>query len=193
MILVAPHRQGPGRRIPGTRRASQVLLALAFLFASFSVPAFSQAPSKEEAKKAPQGKTPSATPGKKNSTGQTGKSSGKSGNSSGKKSAKGKTSRRTARQRGQRAPTPQRVSEIQSALAKSGYYSGAPTGKWDAATVAAMKKYQAANDLPASGKIEARTLQKLGLGSSTAGAAAPRVAPTTTPPGPATGKPPSQR
>lgn len=193
MRLVILHRQGPGRQIPGARLASRGFLALALLFTSFSVPAFCQSPSQGEAKKPPQGKTGSATPDKKNSTGQTGKSSGKSRKSSGKKSTKGKTSRRTARQRGQRAPTRERISEIQSALAKSGYYSGAPTGKWDAATIAAMKKYQEANDLPASGKIEARTLQKLGLGSSTAGAAAPRIPPTTTPPSSTTGNPPSQR
>src|ERR1700674_632285 len=85
--------------------------------------------------------------------------------------AKKKTTkkRRTKREPSQKAPTPQRISEIQSALARKGYYQGEPTGKWDANTIAAMQKFQAANGMDASGKITASSLQKLGLGSSTAG------------------------
>ena len=74
----------------------------------------------------------------------------------------------------QKAPTPDRISEIQSALARGGYYEGDPNGKWDSSTVAAMSKFQSANGLNSSGKIDAITLQKLGLGSSTAGVDAPR-------------------
>ncbi len=88
--------------------------------------------------------------------------------SSGKKGA-----RRSRRQPGQKAPTKDRVSEIQSALAKDGSYSGEPNGKWDDSTVTAMKKYQAAHGLNPTGKLDARTLQKLGLGGTTAGVAAP--------------------
>ncbi len=182
------HRQGSGGQLSGAERASRLLLALAFLLSSVCVPAFGQSPSSGAAKKRPEGEKQSANGSKKQSSGKAGNTSGKTGQSSGKKSAKGKTSRRAARVRTQRAPTPQRVKEIQSALAKSGYYSGQPTGKWDAGTVAAMKKYQQANDLPASGKIEARTLQKLGLGSSIAGAAAPRIPAAPTPPAPTPGK-----
>ena len=69
----------------------------------------------------------------------------------------------------QKAPTPQRISEIQSALAREGYYQGDPNGKWDGNTVAALQKFQSANNLDASGKLDAPSLQKLGLGSSTAG------------------------
>ena len=87
----------------------------------------------------------------------------------GKKSSK-KSNRR---QKGQKAPTTDRISEIQSALAKDGSYSATPTGKWDDSTVAAMKKFQGAHGLNPSGKLDAPTLQKLGLGSQTAGAAAP--------------------
>lgn len=36
-----------------------------------------------------------------------------------------------------------------------------------------MKKYQATQGLTPSGKLDARTLEKLGLGASTAGRAAP--------------------
>jgi peptidoglycan hydrolase-like protein with peptidoglycan-binding domain len=90
-------------------------------------------------------------------------------------SSHGKATKRTSsrRQSGQKAPTPERVSEIQQALAKDGSFSGAPNGKWDNSTVEAMKKYQSAHGLNPSGKLDARTLQRLGLGSQTAGIAAP--------------------
>jgi len=74
---------------------------------------------------------------------------------------------------GQKAPAPDRISEIQTALAKDGSFSGKPNGKWDTSTVDAMKKYQEAHGLNPSGKLDAKTLQKLGLGSQTAGLAAP--------------------
>jgi peptidoglycan hydrolase-like protein with peptidoglycan-binding domain len=83
----------------------------------------------------------------------------------------------------QKAPTPERISEIQSALAHSGYYQGSPNGKWDSNTVAAMQKFQSDNGLSNSGKIDAPSLQKLGLGSGTAGVDAPKpVAPKPTTP-----------
>jgi peptidoglycan hydrolase-like protein with peptidoglycan-binding domain len=75
----------------------------------------------------------------------------------------------------QKAPTADRISEIQTALSRGGYFEGNPNGKWDATTVAAMQKFQSANGLNSSGKIDATTLQKLGLGSSTAGLNAPKA------------------
>jgi len=89
----------------------------------------------------------------------------------GKKSTK--KSRR--RERGQKAPTPERISEIQEALAKDGSFTGKPNGKWDASTVDAMKRFQETHGLNATGKLDAKTLQQLGLGSSTAGVAAPQL------------------
>ncbi|MFZ3216099.1 MAG: peptidoglycan-binding domain-containing protein [Candidatus Acidiferrales bacterium] len=77
----------------------------------------------------------------------------------------------------QKAPTPERISEIQSALARGGYYQGEPNGKWDSNTVAALQKFQNDNGLSSSGKIDAPSLQKLGLGSSTAGVDAPKPLP----------------
>jgi peptidoglycan hydrolase-like protein with peptidoglycan-binding domain len=77
------------------------------------------------------------------------------------------------RERGQKAPTPDRVSEIQQALSKDGSYGGKPSGKWDEPTVEAMKKFQESHGLNPSGKLDAKSLQKLGLGSQTAGVAAP--------------------
>lgn len=81
--------------------------------------------------------------------------------------------KRKPRQRAQTAPTPARISQIQSALAAQGVYKGQPNGKWDNATTQAMKDYQSAHGLTATGKLDALTLQKLGLGSEIAGRAAP--------------------
>jgi peptidoglycan hydrolase-like protein with peptidoglycan-binding domain len=86
----------------------------------------------------------------------------------------GKSTRKTTRRvQGQKAPAPERISEIQSALAKDGSFNGKPSGKWDTPTVDAMKKFQESHGLNPSGKLDAKTLQKLGLGSQTAGVAPP--------------------
>jgi peptidoglycan hydrolase-like protein with peptidoglycan-binding domain len=74
------------------------------------------------------------------------------------------------------APASGRIQEIQSALARSGYYQGEATGKWDASTVDAMKRFQQANALSPTGKLDAPSLQRLGLGSEIAGVGAPRPA-----------------
>lgn len=90
-----------------------------------------------------------------------------------KKTSKTKK-KRPPRPRAQRAPTPDRIREIQTALAQKGFYEGEPTGKWDARSVQAMKKFQEASGLTATGKFDAKSLQKLGLGSDIAGVAPPR-------------------
>jgi peptidoglycan hydrolase-like protein with peptidoglycan-binding domain len=74
----------------------------------------------------------------------------------------------------QKAPTPERISEIQSALARNGYYQSEPNGKWDSNTIGAMQKFQSDHGLDATGKLDALSLQKLGLGSDIAGVSAPR-------------------
>ena len=91
-----------------------------------------------------------------------------------KKSSK-PAKKKPPRPRAQKAPTAERIREIQTALGQKGFYEGEPHGKWDARSVEAMKKYQAANGLTATGKLDAKSLQKLGLGSEVAGAAAPRT------------------
>jgi peptidoglycan hydrolase-like protein with peptidoglycan-binding domain len=83
------------------------------------------------------------------------------------------TKKTTRRERGQKEPAPDRISEIQTALAKDGSFNGKPSGKWDASTVDAMKKFQESHGLNPSGKLDAKTLQKLGLGSQTSGLAPP--------------------
>lgn len=116
--------------------------------------------------------TSSAGKPKSASAAKTSQSSSKSGSSKGKRSSK-KASSRSRRDKGQKAPTPDRISEIQQALAKDGSFSGTPNGKWDDSTVDAMKKFQAGHGLNPSGRLDAPTLQKLGLGSQTAGVAPP--------------------
>jgi peptidoglycan hydrolase-like protein with peptidoglycan-binding domain len=101
---------------------------------------------------------------------------------SGRKKVSTKTrsaKRRKPRERAQTAPTPARISEIQSNLATQGAYKGQPNGKWDNATVQAMKDFQSAHGLAVTGKLDALTLQKLGLGSEIAGRAAPLPTPQT--------------
>jgi len=114
----------------------------------------------------------SSSPQKSAAKSSTGKST--TGKSSGRK---GKSSARSRRQPGQKAPTTDRVSEIQTALAKDGSFSGTPNGKWDDSTVDAMKKFQVGHGLNPTGRLDAPTLQKLGLGSTTAGVAAPQAPP----------------
>src|SRR5436190_2440228 len=85
-----------------------------------------------------------------------------------------RTPRRSSRrERGQKVPTPDRISEIQQALAKDGSFTGKPNGKWDASTIEATRKFQEVHGLNATGKLDAKTLQQLGLGSQTAGVAPP--------------------
>jgi len=102
-----------------------------------------------------------------------------SSGASGKKSTSSKPSRKkkTKKVKGQAAPTPERITEIQEALAKNGAFAGTPTGKWDDSTADAVKKFQSSNGLNSTGKLDALTLQKLGLGSETAGLGAPTPPP----------------
>jgi peptidoglycan hydrolase-like protein with peptidoglycan-binding domain len=97
-------------------------------------------------------------------------SSSKAGSASHRRRSSRRSSRR---ERGQKAPTPDRISEIQKALAKDGSFTGTPNGKWDASTIEATRKFQEAHGLNPTGKLDAKTLQQLGLGSPTSGVAPP--------------------
>jgi peptidoglycan hydrolase-like protein with peptidoglycan-binding domain len=109
---------------------------------------------------AAQGSTPAAQPKKAAATAP-------------KALAKKAPVRRAARPRAQTAPTRERIVEIQQALAREGFYTAAPSGKWDAATTQAMTNFQTSKGLTPTGKLGALSLQKLGLGSETAGRGAP--------------------
>ncbi len=94
--------------------------------------------------------------------------------SKGAKKTSRKRGKSRRRERGQKAPTSARIEEIQAALAREGVYPGEPNRKWDARSVEAMKRFQASHGLSPTGKFDALSLQKLGLGSEIAGRAAPR-------------------
>ncbi|HET6930974.1 MAG TPA: peptidoglycan-binding domain-containing protein [Candidatus Acidoferrum sp.] len=110
---------------------------------------------------------------------RTGASSTKTTTGTSKRSSKSSKSstRRGKRVKGQAVPTPERINEIQGALARNGAYTGEPSGKWDDSTTEAMKKFQASHGLNPTGKMDALTLQKLGLGSDTAGMGVPTPPP----------------
>jgi len=65
---------------------------------------------------------------------------------------------------GQQAIEPGRVMEIQKALIREHYMTGEPNGNWDAATEAAMQKYQADQGWQTRLMPDSRALKKLGLG-----------------------------
>lgn len=73
-------------------------------------------------------------------------------------------------------PSTQRTEQIQVALARGGYYTGNPNGRWDTATQESLRRFQEANGLPPTGKLDALSLQRMGLGSDVAGVSAPRPA-----------------
>src|SRR5271170_4178025 len=158
----------PSRRGRELKRGkmTKLLIAASLLLASlgYASSAFAHPASIATKTASPQQSSASSAPG----------SSSTSTSTATQKKKSSKKHHGSKREPTQKAPTPQRVSEIQSALARGGYYQGTPNGKWDSNTVAAMQKFQSENGLSASGKIDAGTLQKLGLGSATAGVDAPK-------------------
>ena len=62
--------------------------------------------------------------------------------------------------------SPERATQIQTALIKAGYMTGTPSGTWDAPSQAAMEKLQADNGWQTKLVPDARALNKLGLGSN---------------------------
>ena len=152
------------RTLQNNRRMTRLILA-ALAVGSLTLPAAGAAQTTSASKTSNKPATGSAST--KTTTGGA-KRSSKSGKSS---------SRKGKRVKGQAAPTPDRINEIQGALVKSGAYTGSPSGKWDDSTVDAMKKFQASHGLNPTGKMDALTLQKLGLGSDTAGMGVPTPPP----------------
>ncbi|MCU1324023.1 MAG: Peptidoglycan-binding domain 1 protein [Acidobacteriaceae bacterium] len=59
---------------------------------------------------------------------------------------------------------PERATEIQVALIKTGYLSGEPTGVWDSSTQSAMQKLQGDNGWQTKLVPDSRAIIKLGLG-----------------------------
>jgi peptidoglycan hydrolase-like protein with peptidoglycan-binding domain len=80
------------------------------------------------------------------------------------KSARSKTIARTSRRSFQQTPSPERYKEIQQALATKGYFQGEPNGEWGADSQAALKRFQAEQNLTSDGKLSSMSLIALGLG-----------------------------
>lgn len=156
------------RTLRNNRRMTRLILA-AMAVGSLTLPTAGALQTTASARKTTHKPTTRAVPSR--TTTGTAKKASKTGKSAGKK---GK------RVKGQAAPTADRINEIQGALAKNGAYTGDPSGKWDDSTVEAMKKFQAAHGLTPTGKMDALTLQKLGLGSETAGMGVPTAPPNST-------------
>jgi hypothetical protein len=73
---------------------------------------------------------------------------------------------------------PERATEIQNALIKSGYLTGTPSGQWDAQSQAAMEKLQADNGWQTKLVPDSRALIKLGLGPNSAASGTHESAPS---------------
>lgn len=66
---------------------------------------------------------------------------------------------------GQRTIDDERAIQLQTALIRSGYLTGEPSGHWDAESEAAMEKLQADNGWQTKLVPDSRAIIKLGLGS----------------------------
>ena len=97
-----------------------------------------------------------------------------SASSKGKRSGKGS-------HRGQQKIDLERTHQIQQALIKQHYLSGEPSGKWDASTEAALRKFQADNGWQNKTVPDSRALIKLGLGPNHDHLLNPESAMTSTP------------
>lgn len=75
-----------------------------------------------------------------------------------------KRSKSAAKPAAQRGIDDSRATQIQTSLIKSGYLSGEASGHWDAATEAAMQRFQSDNGWQTKLIPDSRAIIKLGLG-----------------------------
>ena len=92
-----------------------------------------------------------------------------------------KGSKYSSKKRGQQAIDSGRARQIQTALIREHYMQGEPSGSWDSATQAAMKRYQADQGWQSKQIPDSRALIKLGLGPSHDHLLNPESAMTTAP------------
>ena len=118
--------------------------------------------------------TPSKKPATSAST-----SSAKS--STHKKHSRTKTKGRRSKKRGQKAIDAERTQQIQEALVREHYLKGEPSGKWDDATQAALRRFQADQGWQSKTVPDSRALIKLGLGPNHDHLLNPESAMTTAP------------
>jgi peptidoglycan hydrolase-like protein with peptidoglycan-binding domain len=83
--------------------------------------------------------------------------------------------------KGQQGIDSARAREIQEALIRQNYLHGEPSGTWDDATQAAMRRYQAENGWQSKTIPDSRALIRLGLGPSSAHLLNPESAMTASP------------
>ena len=119
------------------------------------------------------------TPAKKSTTTAT-TASAKSSTLKGKHS-RAKTKARSSKKRGQKAIDAERTQQIQEALIREHYMEGKPSGKWDDATQAALRRYQADQGWQSKTVPDSRALIKLGLGPNHDHLLNPESAMTTAP------------
>jgi putative peptidoglycan binding protein len=102
-------------------------------------------------------------------------------------SKKGKHSKKV---RGQQKIDSERTHQIQEALIQRHYLNGQATGKWDAPTEDALRRFQADNGWQNKTVPDSRALIKLGLGPNHDHLLNPESAMTTTPDAPQSSKTP---
>jgi hypothetical protein len=88
----------------------------------------------------------------------------KTANSHGHSSHKPPSKSKSHKLHGQQAIDSTRATEIQQALIREHYLTGAASGSWDSATQAAMQKYQGDQGWQTKLTPDSRALKKLGLG-----------------------------
>ena len=96
-------------------------------------------------------------------------------------SSKKHSRKKTAHVRGQQKIDPERAQAIQEALIREHYLTGSPTGEWNAASEAAMRRFQEDNGWQSVVVPDSRALIKLGLGPSNDHLLNPESAMTTVP------------
>lgn len=64
---------------------------------------------------------------------------------------------------------PDTVKQVQHALSDKGFYKGPDDGKWGRKTISALKRFQTAQGMKATGRLDQATLTSLGIGAATGG------------------------
>ncbi len=82
---------------------------------------------------------------------------------------------------GQQRPVPERIQEIERALAEKGFLASEPDSNWDQASMDAMRRFQQSQNITADGRLSALSLIALGLGARQNGVFVPAPAATPLP------------
>ena len=136
-------------------------LILLGVCAGFLLASWAQAQQKTPARPAPRAaKQPAKAPAVSDSP----KRSPAPSNSSRRTAARKRDARTPVEARAQLRPTRERYAEIQTALAQAGYFQGPTNGDWGPTSVNALAYFQKDHGLEPTGKIDALSLVKLGLG-----------------------------